>query len=190
MGAILRTNLLFAQLLLMLLASAAMSDDIRYDEPRQLSRLENRDVNESSGLAASCIYPDRFWTHNDSGDRPRLFCFDVKGNHVGSLELKKAKAVDWEDMCSYERDGKPRLLIGDIGDNGSRRKSCRLYLVDEPQEPNGFGQADPGDQIKVFLRPDGPRGVSGGFAQRKDSVGRKATMDHVSRLPSRSAQGG
>lgn len=118
-------------------AEAAEAERIEYAEPVRVSNLQNRKVNESSGLAASHRTDGLFWTHNDSGDRPRLYCFDVRGNHRGTAQLKKAEAVDWEDICSYQIDGKPRLLVGDIGDNGAKRKSCRLYLVEEPKQPDG-----------------------------------------------------
>lgn len=108
---------------------------ITYAAPIEISRLQNREVNESSGLAASRRSPDLFWTHNDSGDQAKLYCFDKRGNNLGTTLLKKTKAIDWEDVCSFDLDGKPRLLVGDTGDNDSRRKSCRLYLIEEPAEP-------------------------------------------------------
>ena len=117
--------------------SSAEESALIYSRPIEISRLENRKVNESSGLAASRRTPDLFWTHNDSGDKAQLYCFDVKGKHVGTTRLKKTKAVDWEDICSFEVNGKPRILIGDTGDNTGRRKSCRLYLLEEPAEQDG-----------------------------------------------------
>lgn len=111
-----------------------------YAEPAKIATLENDKINESSGLAVSRRAANRFWTHNDSGDKPRLFCFDLKGRHLGTSKLSDAKAVDWEDMCSFELDGISWVLVADTGDNGVRRKSCRLYLAEEPKKP--------GDEIK------------------------------------------
>jgi hypothetical protein len=111
-------------------------EPIRYAPPVEISRLENKRVSESSGLAASRRDPDLFWTHNDSGDKPRIYCFRRNGKHVGTCKLTKAGAIDWEDMCSFEIDDKPKLLIGDLGDNLTRRKSYRLYLLDEPKNPS------------------------------------------------------
>lgn len=107
-----------------------------YETPVELSRLENKKINESSGLAASRQHPGYFWTHNDSGGKPRLFCFDRTGKHRGTCQLKKAGNVDWEDMCSFTIDGKHKLLVGDVGDNQAHRRSCRLYLFDEPKHPS------------------------------------------------------
>lgn len=116
---------------------------IEYDEPKLVVKLKNRRVNESSGLAASRHAGNRFWTHNDSGDKPRLYCFDLAGHHLGTCHLIGAAAVDWEDICSFQLDGRPKLLIADTGDNLARRKTCRLYLADEPK--------DPGKDIKKFV---------------------------------------
>lgn len=115
---------------------------LQYGTPVELSRLENKKISESSGLAASRRHPGYYWTHNDSGGKPRLFCFDRQGKHIGTCQLKKAGNVDWEDMCSFTIDGKHKLLIGDVGDNQARRRSCRLYLLDEPD--------DPSDEVKDY----------------------------------------
>ena len=119
-------------------ASRCPADDvtvIQYGSPRELCKLSTRKINESSGLAISRLSNDRIWTHNDSGDEARIYCINWQGEHLGTCKLKKIKAVDWEDMCSYVIDGRPKLLLADVGDNGLRRKSCRLNIVDEPADP-------------------------------------------------------
>lgn len=88
-------------------------------------------VSESSGLARSRLRGDLFWTHNDSGDSPRLFAFDSRGLWHATLKLKHAAALDWEDMCSFTRDGKHYLAIADVGDNGRARKEVVIYGVRE-----------------------------------------------------------
>ena len=77
-------------LVLLLLASATakeISDDRRQEaylrdhpDPPPIRVVDMgpipREVRESSGLAVSRAYPGVFWTHNDSGDRPRLYALD------------------------------------------------------------------------------------------------------------------
>ncbi len=122
--------------LCLLCSGAAIGQELpEYAKPVELARLENKKVNESSGLAESLLNPGLFWTHNDSGDKARLYCFDRQGKHAGTSKIKKAGAVDWEDMCSFMWQKKPWLLVADTGDNASRRKSCRLYLFNEPKDP-------------------------------------------------------
>jgi hypothetical protein len=99
---------------------------------RQLATLANADILESSGLAASITTPHRFWTHNDSGDGPRLFAFDDSGRNLGVVSLVGITAIDWEDMASFRRDGRGWLLVADVGDNARRRETCQLHLLPEP----------------------------------------------------------
>ncbi|MEM9587966.1 MAG: hypothetical protein AAGA03_11860, partial [Planctomycetota bacterium] len=91
-------------------------------------------LTESSGLCFSRIDPHCVWTHNDSGDGPRLFAFDCRsGAQSGQCRLSVSKAVDWEDMAAFTDEGVPRLLVADCGDNRSQRSSVRMYLFDEPR---------------------------------------------------------
>ncbi len=105
---------------------------VEYRPGKVLCRLENRRVKESSGVAASQVNPGVFWTHNDSGDLPRLYAFDKNGKDLGIFRVKGAH-VDWEDICSFRVGKKGYLLIADTGDNLRRRKSCNLYLYAEPK---------------------------------------------------------
>ena len=70
-----------------------LPEQIPYGQAKQLAKLANREIDESSGLACSRAASDVFWTHNDSGDRPRVFAFDVEGKHLGAFRLAGAEAV-------------------------------------------------------------------------------------------------
>jgi hypothetical protein len=105
---------------------------IEYGAGEEIARLAHPEIIESSGLAPSRIRPGVFWTHNDSGDQPRLFAFNEKGEDLGAYPVQGASAADWEDMASFAIGPKRYLLIGDVGDNRARRKSCTLYFVEEP----------------------------------------------------------
>ena len=124
-----------------LLASALMAAEpkhapapaaVEYGEPRQLATLANPAITESSGIACSRRTPDVFWTHNDSGGEPRLYAFNSKGEDLGAWRVRGARARDWEDIASFQKDGQSFLLIGDIGDNQCHHKAYTLYLVPEP----------------------------------------------------------
>lgn len=99
---------------------------------QQLAILANADILESSGLAASRATPNVFWTHNDSGDGPRLFAFDESGQDLGVVSLAGITAIDWEDIASFRRDNQGWLLVADVGDNTRRRETCQLHLLPEP----------------------------------------------------------
>lgn len=155
-------------------------------------RISDPRIDESSGLAKSRIDNNRWWTHNDSGDKPRLFGIDIAGESqpnpegtnpavsVFAIEIEHAKAVDWEDMTAGEIDGKNVLWIGDIGDNGARRPQVQIYLVDEPS-----GKIRDGDKIAVrrswaIEYEDGPRDCE---AMAFDSEGRAVYLLAKGRLP-------
>lgn len=110
--------------------TCVVADDVRtYSAPQRIGSLECRDIRESSGLAVSRAAPGVYWTHNDSGDRPRLFAFDQQGKHLATAVVAGAKAVDWEDLATFSLGDRHYILVADVGDNRSRRKACQLYLI-------------------------------------------------------------
>ena len=103
-----------------------------YRAPRQLGLVRAAPIRESSGLAV-CRVDGRFlWTHNDSGDQPRLFLINLRGELRQTYTVRGVRAIDWEDICSFRYRNERYLLIGDVGDNGSRRPFVTLYLLREP----------------------------------------------------------
>lgn len=105
-----------------------------YGTPVSLGDLEDRAVDESSGIVASRRYPGLFWTHNDSGDGAFIYAFDRKGGKRGTFRVTGAKAFDWEDIAAGPgaEPGQSYLYIGDIGDNDRERREIIVYRVAEP----------------------------------------------------------
>ena len=105
-----------------------------YGSPNYLGELEDKSVDESSGIVASRRNRDLFWTHNDSGDGPFIYAFDRAGEKRGTWRLTGAKALDWEDIATGPgpKKGQPYLYVGDIGDNGRERREIVVYRVAEP----------------------------------------------------------
>lgn len=109
----------------------------------QLALVADKDLEEVSGLAASGLFPDCCWMHNDSGDSARLFLVRFDGSTRAVVRVRDTRPYDWEDLCSFTQDGASWLLIGDIGDNARRRGSsgpnalppCRLLLLKEQPLP-------------------------------------------------------
>ncbi len=91
---------------------------------------------ELSGLAASRIRDDTLWAHNDSLNAPILYAFGSDGRDLGSLRVEGASYLDWEDMASFELDGQPYLVIGDVGDNKAIRPFVSLFFLREPAIPS------------------------------------------------------
>lgn len=142
------------------------------------ARIEHAPVVETSGLARSFNYPGVFWIHNDSGDGPRLFAVNRRGEvlmppwltrgfytgrHVEGrqpypgLLVAGATNVDWEAVTS-DRD---TLYIGDVGNNGNARRDLGVYFLSEPN-PLAIQEARPLKWIPVAypgqskFPPEGP----------------------------------
>jgi len=106
-----------------------------YGTPTKIANLKNPAVDESSGIAASRINPNIYWTHNDSGDGPLVYAFDATGESRGVFRVAGAQARDWEDMAigPGPARGTSYLYLGDIGDNDKVRTEIVVYRVAEPK---------------------------------------------------------
>jgi hypothetical protein len=105
-----------------------------FDAAVATGSLESDLIRESSGLLASRINPEVFWTHNDAGDTARIFAFNRQGRHLGIYDLQGVSAVDWEDIASGPGSvaGGESLYLADIGDNSTSRAGIVVYRVAEP----------------------------------------------------------
>jgi len=121
-------------------------------------------VNEASGLAASRRHPGVLWTHNDSGDGPRLFALSAAdGSLLGEYRVEgdRVEARDWEDLAvgPGPTPGRHYLYVGDIGDNGARYDSKAIYRVEEPaQRPAGGGSGTLRGAVRHDVRFPGHAG--------------------------------
>jgi len=110
---------------------------VQYGKGRLLCLLANKAITESSGMAAGSRTAGVFWTHNDSGDKPNLYAFDLRGRDLGTWQIQGAAGRDWEDMASFSLGGKPWLLVADTGDNDQKCKTPMLHVIPEPRvDPN------------------------------------------------------
>jgi hypothetical protein len=112
-------------------AVAAGQAPIEYLPGKEKCLVANTALGESSGVACSRLYPGVFYSHNDSGDRARVFAFDEDGKDLGVF-LIKAAAADWEDMASAKIGAKSYLFFADVGDNDCKRAQYAVYYCEEP----------------------------------------------------------
>lgn len=142
---------------------------------QEVRRVELRDpeIGESSGLSRSFKHPSRFWTHNDSGDKPRLFLIDTQGETEAVANLTLDQPIDWEDMASFEWEGTPYLVVGDIGGNSRAREHVWLHIFAEPTYLPSEANPQPSqlvvDQIAT-LEVTIPGGVTNYEAMAVDSA--------------------
>lgn len=117
--------------------------------------IASAEARELSGLATSRVHANTVWTHNDSGDSPRLFAIGTGGSARGVLSITGAAATDWEDMaigpCGA---GAWCLYAADIGDNDLVRASVRIHEIDEPAQIDAAMSAT--SRTFDVAYPDGP----------------------------------
>ncbi len=107
-------------------AQAAPADPVK---ERRAFAISDARITESSGLAASAVHRGYFYTHNDSGDDPRVFLLDPRGRVAGMISLRTAENVDWEAIAAGPDQ---RIWVGDIGDNTRSRDRITIYRFREP----------------------------------------------------------
>jgi hypothetical protein len=96
--------------------------------------LEDKRLNESSGLCLSGRDPKFFWTLNDSGGEPCVFAIDRAGKTRAKVRVRDAANFDWEDIAlGKDEKGAPALFIADIGDNLRIRPTLQIYQIPEPE---------------------------------------------------------
>lgn len=101
--------------------------------PKEVGRLEAPPKKETSGIAASRRTPGLLWVHDDSGGQPVLYAVEENGRRRGTVRVHGAKNVDWEDVAACELDGKPMLVVGDVGDNDAERTHVLVHVLEEPK---------------------------------------------------------
>ncbi|HEY3429911.1 MAG TPA: hypothetical protein VGK39_04480, partial [Cyclobacteriaceae bacterium] len=122
--------------------------------------LSTKVMSEASGLTESTNNPNFLWTHNDSGDKARIFLIDTMARLKATVWFADVDQRDWEDMASGPgpKDGKNYIYVGDIGDNNAKHKYKLIYRIEEPviDLTHSDTTLNSIDRIKFEL-PDGSR---------------------------------
>ena len=121
------------------------------------NQFANRNLKESSGLAASRRIPGLYWTLNDSGNPPELFATDSSGRNRGTFRVNVPDNRDWEALSLARCGGRDCLYIGEIGNNGGRHSTVKIYRVAEPVNLSTAGADLAMSGVLEFRYQDGPR---------------------------------
>jgi hypothetical protein len=125
------------------------------DDPERGGVVENIELDELSGLAASTRHADVLYGLNDSGDSSRIFALTPTGTHLATFELENARNDDWEDIAHAPCASGDCLWVADIGDNDFIRTEYQIYLVEEPTSIEPGDHVVPSERLS-FTYPDGP----------------------------------
>lgn len=143
--------------LLAVVTVAGCSDDAvcpSCGAPERGGAVENIELDELSGLAASLHHADVLYGLNDSGDSARIFAFSTTGAHLATFELEDARNEDWEDVARAPCASGDCLWIADIGDNDLLRTEYQIYLMEEPASIEPGDHVVPAERLD-FTYPDG-----------------------------------
>lgn len=135
-------------------------------------------LKEISGLAASHVHDDVFWAINDGGNDAAVYAIGRSGRMLARHAVTGVQNTDWEDLASFEMDGRPYLLVADTGDNGGLRKTLQLHAIPEPQALDG-GDLAPAWSI-AFRWPDGAMDCE---AVAVDAAGGQVLLVSKNRVP-------
>lgn len=142
-----------------------------------LGPLRDEAVPELSGLAASHRRGGVQWALSDSGNEPVLVALDADLKRVDVVRVEGVINHDWEDLASFEQDGRAWLLIADTGDNFSLRSEVSLILLAEPEA--GQTSITPSRTIR-FRYEDGARDCE---AMAVDAPRRRVLLADKRRYP-------
>lgn len=122
------TYFFFATLLI------AQSETPTFGSRETLGEIQNDEITEASGIVASIQQKGVFWTHNDSGNKNKIFAIDTAGNSLGEFTLDNIENRDWEDIAiEYNKeDSTTYLYLADIGDNEAQYTIKYIYKIPEP----------------------------------------------------------
>ncbi|MTI41183.1 hypothetical protein [Fulvivirga lutimaris] len=133
--------------------------------------IENNQINEASGLATGINNPNMLWTHNDSGDKARIFLLDEYGHFKAEFKLKGVNNRDWEDIYTGPgpKAGKNYIYIAEMGDNNAVHELKYIYRFEEPKLSDDSREIS-NIEVITFVYPDGKRDAESLFVdpQTKD----------------------
>lgn len=134
-------------------------------EVEELGEVQDASLTEISGVAEGRLNEDILWVHNDAGHATRVHAIGTDGTEHGIWKLQQAPSGDLEDIAAVTIDGVHYLVVADTGDNNKVRDDYTLYLVEEPEVPDGVADEKTNDYLAMTVRyPGGAEDCEAVFA--------------------------
>ena len=130
-----------------------------FNEAQDLGVIENKEIDEASGIVASYRNKGLLWTHNDSGDKNRIFLMDASGKGTLEFYLEGASNRDWEAISMATFPEGSFIYVGEIGDNNAEHPESAIYRVPEPKIAAATPQSNTLQNVQkiTYKYPDGAR---------------------------------
>ena len=111
-------------------------------------QMDDKVMEEASGLAYSRNQDGIIWTQNDHGDDPRVIAISEEGQRVAIVTLEGVQNEDWEDIATTVLDGESMLLVADTGNNNFNRDPLSIFRFKEPIVDGNGDMSIPRDEIE------------------------------------------
>merc|ERR1712106_204800 len=95
-------------------------------------QMDDKTMEEASGLAYSRNQEGILWTQNDHGDDPRVIAINEKGQRLAIVTLEGVLNEDWEDIATTMLEGESMILVADTGNNDFDRDPLSIIRFKEP----------------------------------------------------------
>jgi hypothetical protein len=130
-----------------------------FNEVQDLGVIENKSINEASGIVASYRNKGLLWTHNDSGDSNRIFSMDASGKGTREFFIEGANNRDWEAIGMANFTEGSFIYVADFGDNAANLADYAIYRVPEPEITASTPKTNTLRNVQkiTFKYPDGAR---------------------------------
>ncbi|WP_214069954.1 hypothetical protein [Mucilaginibacter sp. dw_454] len=158
-----KLNILIPTIFLLFLGAFARHRYLAH-EIVQTGTLQDKAMDETSGIAASSVNKDIYYVHNDSGDTSRFFAITPEGKLITTLYYKgdpteRLGVKDCEDIAVGPGPDKNKsyVYVGDIGDNSAVRKYLTVYRVPEQSSWTKGGNINVAATPIHLKYPDGPK---------------------------------
>jgi len=104
-----------------------------------VGKIQNKDIDEASGIVCSSGKNGVIYVHNDSGGGPYIYVIDSLGKDLGLITLTSILNRDWEDIAigPDANSDNQYIYVADIGDNNGEYPDIKIYRFLEPQEVKG-----------------------------------------------------
>ncbi|MCC8425642.1 hypothetical protein [Mucilaginibacter sp. UR6-11] len=126
--------------------------------------LQDRQLDEISGISASGLNNNFYYVHNDSGDTSRFFAITTDGKLNTTIYYNGSGAApqgvfDCEDIAVGPGPDlkKSYVYLGDIGDNYATRKYITIYRIAEQAAWFKGARANATATPLHLKYPDGPK---------------------------------
>ena len=136
-GLLLLSTPLLAKSCLLKTMTQPRQETCQIGEGVAMGQMDDKDMEEASGLAYSRMQAGILWTINDHGGPHSAFALGEDGKKVAQATLKDIKNVDFEDIASTLMDGVPMILVSDTGNNDFDRDPLSILRFREPDVSGG-----------------------------------------------------